>query len=157
MGQKWGSHNSGWWFLWRWRFWRGTGQPYTTGWEVCFPIFAWFQFRVLSFHYVTDDAMATNHRWDVNVNTDCCSEKVEIIFSALHSTISEIGDKALTWQGRSVISDIIDIVRWNLPSFFQLLLFVLDIILSTAFLIVLLISPKALTDTIIYLQVVTLK
>ncbi|XP_062170077.1 ent-kaurene synthase, chloroplastic-like [Alnus glutinosa] len=48
-------------------------------------------------------------KWDVNVNTDCCSEKVEIIFSALHSTISEIGDKALTWQGRSVISDIIDI------------------------------------------------
>jgi ent-kaurene synthase len=55
--------------------------------------------------------MATNHRWDVNVKTDCCSEKVEIIFSALHSTICEIGDKALTRQGRSVISDIIDIVR----------------------------------------------
>ncbi|GLT75771.1 hypothetical protein SLA2020_474700 [Shorea laevis] len=48
-------------------------------------------------------------KWDVNVSTDCCSEKVEIIFSALHSTICEIGDKALTWQGRSVISDIIDI------------------------------------------------
>jgi hypothetical protein len=48
-------------------------------------------------------------------------------------------------------------MKSSIPSFFQLLLFVLDIILSTAFLIVLLISPKALTDTIIYLQVVTLK
>ncbi|KAE8124499.1 hypothetical protein FH972_019378 [Carpinus fangiana] len=48
-------------------------------------------------------------KWDVNVSADCCSEKVEIIFSALHSTICEIGDKASTWQGRSVISDVIDI------------------------------------------------
>ncbi|GLT75772.1 hypothetical protein SLA2020_474710 [Shorea laevis] len=48
-------------------------------------------------------------KWDVNVSTDCCSKKVEIIFSALHSTICEIGDKALTWQGRSMTSDIIDI------------------------------------------------
>uniref|UniRef100_A0A2N9J246 ent-kaurene synthase n=1 Tax=Fagus sylvatica TaxID=28930 RepID=A0A2N9J246_FAGSY len=48
-------------------------------------------------------------KWDVNVSTDCCSEKVEIIFSALHSTICEIGDKAFTWQGRNVISHIIDI------------------------------------------------
>jgi len=67
--------------------------------------------------------MGTDHRWDVNVNTDCCSEKVEIIFSALHSTISEIGDKALTWQGRSVISEIFDIVRLNLPSYFSFFFF----------------------------------
>jgi ent-kaurene synthase len=70
-----------------------------------------FLFTVMSFHYETDGAMGTDHRWDVNVSADCCSEKVEIIFSALHSTICEIGDKASTWQGHSVISDVIDIVR----------------------------------------------
>lgn len=50
-------------------------------------------------------------RWDINVSTDCCSVNVEILFSALKSTICEIGDKAFTRQGRSVISDLIDIVR----------------------------------------------
>ncbi|KAF5477229.1 hypothetical protein F2P56_003892 [Juglans regia] len=48
-------------------------------------------------------------KWDVNVSTDCCSVNVEILFSALKSTICEIGDKAFTRQGRSVISDLIDI------------------------------------------------
>ena len=52
-----------------------------------------------------------NHRWDVNVSTDCCSENVEIIFSALHSTICDIGDKAFTWQGRNVTSHIIELMR----------------------------------------------
>lgn len=50
-------------------------------------------------------------RWDVDVSTDCCSEKVGIIFSALHSTICEIGDEAFKWQTRSVTRDITDIVR----------------------------------------------
>ncbi|THG11713.1 hypothetical protein TEA_021698 [Camellia sinensis var. sinensis] len=49
--------------------------------------------------------------WDVDVAVDCCSEHVQIIFSALQSTISEIGAKAFTIQGRSVASHIIDIVR----------------------------------------------
>ncbi|KAH0986232.1 hypothetical protein GBA52_013409, partial [Prunus armeniaca] len=51
-----------------------------------------------------------NHlaRWDVNVNVDCCSEHVEIIFSALKNTINELGVKAFTRQGRSVTSDIIE-------------------------------------------------
>lgn len=48
-------------------------------------------------------------KWDVDVSTDCCSEKVGIIFSALQSTICEIGDKALKWQARSVTSHITDI------------------------------------------------
>ncbi|KAG7955138.1 hypothetical protein I3843_11G055600 [Carya illinoinensis] len=48
-------------------------------------------------------------KWDINVSTDCCSVNVEILFSALKSTICEIGDKAFTRQGRSVISDLIDI------------------------------------------------
>lgn len=49
-------------------------------------------------------------RWDVDVSTDCCSDKVGIIFSALHSTIREIGDKASKWQARSVTRHITDIV-----------------------------------------------
>ncbi|CAL5405014.1 unnamed protein product [Camellia sinensis] len=52
---------------------------------------------------------AVNHRWDVDVAVDCCSEHVQIIFSALQSTISEIGAKAFTIQGRSVTSHIIDV------------------------------------------------
>lgn len=48
-------------------------------------------------------------RWDVNGSADFCSEKVEIIFSAIHSTISEIGDKSFGWQGRDVKSHVIKI------------------------------------------------
>ena len=44
-----------------------------------------------------------NHKWDVDVSNYCCSENVEIIFSALHSTICDFADKALTWQGHNVI------------------------------------------------------
>ncbi|GAV70224.1 Terpene_synth domain-containing protein/Terpene_synth_C domain-containing protein [Cephalotus follicularis] len=47
--------------------------------------------------------------WNVNVSVDCCSEQVEIIFSALQSTILEIGEDALKWQGRNVTSHIIEI------------------------------------------------
>ena len=52
-----------------------------------------------------------NQMWDVNVSTDCCSENVEIIFLALHSTICDIGYKAFMWQVRNVISHIIELVR----------------------------------------------
>nr|APR63757.1 hypothetical protein [Populus tomentosa] len=48
-------------------------------------------------------------RWDVNGSADFCSEKVEIIYSAIHSTISEIGDKSFGWQGRDVKSHVIKI------------------------------------------------
>ncbi|CAN4103790.1 unnamed protein product [Withania somnifera] len=48
-------------------------------------------------------------KWDVDVSTECCSEEVGIIFSALHSTIHEIGDKAFKWQARSVTRHITDI------------------------------------------------
>nr|ASP43414.1 kaurene synthase-like protein 3 [Tripterygium regelii] len=47
-------------------------------------------------------------KWDVNGSPHYCSEQVEIIFSALHSTICEIGDKALAWQGRSVTHHVIE-------------------------------------------------
>ncbi|KAM1765313.1 hypothetical protein ACFX11_004456 [Malus domestica] len=48
-------------------------------------------------------------KWDVNMSVDCCSENVEIIFSALKNTINEIGAKAFTRQGRSVTSHVIGI------------------------------------------------
>lgn len=50
-------------------------------------------------------------RWDVDGSTDFCSEQVEILFSALHSTICEIGNKSCRWQGRDVTSHVINIVR----------------------------------------------
>ncbi|KAF8026571.1 hypothetical protein BT93_F3150 [Corymbia citriodora subsp. variegata] len=40
--------------------------------------------------------------WNVNLSADGCSEQVQIIFSAIHPTISETGDKAGTWQGRNL-------------------------------------------------------
>ncbi|KAH9646272.1 Ent-kaur-16-ene synthase [Citrus sinensis] len=47
-------------------------------------------------------------RWDVEEAKNCCSEQVEIIFSALRSTICEFGDKTLTWQGRNATSHIVE-------------------------------------------------
>ncbi|KAH9677048.1 Ent-kaur-16-ene synthase [Citrus sinensis] len=47
-------------------------------------------------------------RWDVEEGKNCCSEQVEIIFSALRSTICEFGDKTLTWQGRNATSHIVE-------------------------------------------------
>ena len=64
-----------------------------------------------------------NCRWDIiDVAMDCCSEQVEIVFSALHSTISEIGVEALAWQARNVTSHIIDIVRCNLDLTYHMIL-----------------------------------
>ncbi|KAG6392464.1 hypothetical protein SASPL_146683 [Salvia splendens] len=47
--------------------------------------------------------------WDGDVSTECSSNNVQIIFSALKHTICEIGDKAFKLQGRSVTSHIISI------------------------------------------------
>ncbi|TQE02673.1 hypothetical protein C1H46_011742 [Malus baccata] len=58
-------------------------------------------------------------RWDVNVSVDCCSENVEIIFSALKNTINEIGAKAFTRQGRSVTSHVIEIWLDSIKSMFK--------------------------------------
>ena len=63
-----------------------------------------------------------NHKWDVDVSTDCCSENVEIIFSTLHSTICDFVDKALRWQGHNVISHIIVIEAWILTEVFLVVL-----------------------------------
>ncbi|KAK2369179.1 ent-copalyl diphosphate synthase, chloroplastic [Trifolium repens] len=48
-------------------------------------------------------------KWDVDVNTICCSEAVKIIFSALRSTICEIGEKSFERQGRNVKDNVIKI------------------------------------------------
>ncbi|KAK1304840.1 hypothetical protein QJS10_CPB11g01670 [Acorus calamus] len=46
-------------------------------------------------------------KWDGDV--DCCSEQVEIIFSALYNTINDLGTRASSIQGRSVTSHIVEI------------------------------------------------
>ncbi|GAU35833.1 hypothetical protein TSUD_56390, partial [Trifolium subterraneum] len=48
-------------------------------------------------------------KWDVDVNTVCCSEAVKIIFSAVRSTICEIGEKSVERQGRNVKDNVIKI------------------------------------------------
>ncbi|XP_057458256.1 ent-kaurene synthase 5, chloroplastic isoform X2 [Lotus japonicus] len=48
-------------------------------------------------------------QWDVDINTLGCSETVKIIFSAIHSTICEIGEKSVKRQGRNVKDDVIRI------------------------------------------------
>jgi len=55
-----------------------------------------------------------NCRWDVDINIDCCSEAVKIIFSTMHSTICEIGEKSVKRQGRNVKDKVIKIVRYFL-------------------------------------------
>ncbi|KAL7130570.1 hypothetical protein ABFS83_13G142600 [Erythranthe nasuta] len=47
--------------------------------------------------------------WDADVSTECCSQNVRIIFSALKTTICEIGDKGFVKQERSVMNHIIKI------------------------------------------------
>ncbi|OMP00169.1 hypothetical protein CCACVL1_03450 [Corchorus capsularis] len=46
---------------------------------------------------------------DVETSIHCCSEQVEILFSALHSTITEIGEKAIAWQGRNMTTHVTEI------------------------------------------------
>ncbi|XP_017639059.1 ent-kaurene synthase, chloroplastic isoform X1 [Gossypium arboreum] len=46
---------------------------------------------------------------DLDVSIACCSEEVEIIYSALDNTISEIGEKAIAWQGRNIKTHVSEI------------------------------------------------
>ncbi|KAK6930388.1 Terpene synthase, metal-binding domain, partial [Dillenia turbinata] len=48
-------------------------------------------------------------KWDIDEDTEFCSEAVEIIFLALRDTINESTDMALKWQGRCVKAHIIQI------------------------------------------------
>ncbi|KAM7526916.1 hypothetical protein LguiA_016818 [Lonicera macranthoides] len=58
-------------------------------------------------------------KWDVNIESDCCSEQVRIVFSALRRGISEIADQALICQRRSVTSHIVEIWLDLLKSMFR--------------------------------------
>ncbi|KAG9439006.1 hypothetical protein H6P81_019171 [Aristolochia fimbriata] len=48
-------------------------------------------------------------KWDGNLAKSCSFEKVKIIFFALYNSINEIGLKASTFQGRSVIHHLVEI------------------------------------------------
>ncbi|KAI3764337.1 hypothetical protein L2E82_14344 [Cichorium intybus] len=48
-------------------------------------------------------------RWNVNVETDCISEDVRILFLALKDAICWMGDKAFKWQARDITSHVIEI------------------------------------------------
>ncbi|XP_058751576.1 terpene synthase 6, chloroplastic-like [Vicia villosa] len=48
-------------------------------------------------------------KWDVDVSTVYCSEAVKIIFSAVRSTICEIGENSVERQGRNVKDNVIKI------------------------------------------------
>ncbi|CAM8877053.1 unnamed protein product [Rhodiola kirilowii] len=48
-------------------------------------------------------------KWNADVATDSCSEDVGIIFSAIHGTISEIGEKAMKFQSRDVTGHVIEV------------------------------------------------
>nr|QTW97448.1 KSL2 [Artemisia annua] len=48
-------------------------------------------------------------KWDVNVDTDCCSEEVRVVFLALKDAVCWIGDTAFKWQGRDVTRHVIDL------------------------------------------------
>nr|XP_043626449.1 ent-kaurene synthase 2, chloroplastic-like [Erigeron canadensis] len=47
--------------------------------------------------------------WNVNVETDCCSETVRIVFLALKDAICWTRDAAFKWQGRDITSHVIQI------------------------------------------------
>ncbi|XP_045799668.1 ent-kaur-16-ene synthase, chloroplastic-like [Trifolium pratense] len=57
-------------------------------------------------------------KWDVDVNTVFCSEAVKIIYSAIQSTICEIGEKSVKWQGRNIKDNVIKIWLELLQSMF---------------------------------------
>ncbi|XP_031283334.1 ent-kaur-16-ene synthase, chloroplastic-like isoform X2 [Pistacia vera] len=45
-------------------------------------------------------------KWNVEEGINCCSEEVEIIFSAIHRSICDTGDKAFMSQGRDVTTHV---------------------------------------------------
>lgn len=80
----------------------------------------------------------TNYRWDLNCVPEYCSEKVEIIFSVLRDTILETGEKAFTYQGRSVTNHIVKIVNHTTLNYiicYQLLTIHLTIVHVVTYLI----------------------
>ncbi|EPS63183.1 ent-kaurene synthase, partial [Genlisea aurea] len=56
-----------------------------------------------------EDLIHFVERWDVDIEAQCCSESVKIIFPALKGTICEVSEKAYAKQGRSVTDHVIQI------------------------------------------------
>ncbi|KAK6947192.1 Terpene synthase, metal-binding domain [Dillenia turbinata] len=56
-----------------------------------------------------ENLVELTEKWDVDRNLHCVSEDVEILFTALYRTITEIGEKAYKWQGRNVTGHIIEL------------------------------------------------
>ncbi|XP_076928283.1 ent-kaurene synthase 1, chloroplastic-like [Bidens hawaiensis] len=46
-------------------------------------------------------------KWNVNVDTDCCSKEVRILFLAIKDVVSWIGDTAYKWQERDITRHVI--------------------------------------------------
>ncbi|KAK6933933.1 Terpene synthase, metal-binding domain [Dillenia turbinata] len=55
-----------------------------------------------------ENLIALFEKWDIEDTTKFCSEAVEILFLALHSTISETADMAFKLQGRCVKDQLIE-------------------------------------------------
>ncbi|XP_022039979.1 ent-kaurene synthase TSP4, chloroplastic-like [Helianthus annuus] len=53
------------------------------------------------------DELANMIQWSVNVDNDCCSEEVHILFLAIKDVVSWIGDTGFKWQERDVTSHVI--------------------------------------------------
>ncbi|CAI9279040.1 unnamed protein product [Lactuca saligna] len=51
----------------------------------------------------------TVEKWNVDVQNDCCSEEVRILFLAIKDTASSNIDKAFKWQERDITSHVIEI------------------------------------------------
>ncbi|KAK7271353.1 hypothetical protein RJT34_27171 [Clitoria ternatea] len=65
------------------------------------------------------DLIQLVEEWDVDINTVCCSETVKTIFSAIHSTVCEIGERSVKWQGRNVKNNVIMIWLNLIQSMFK--------------------------------------
>ncbi|KAL2330996.1 hypothetical protein Fmac_018577 [Flemingia macrophylla] len=65
------------------------------------------------------DLIQLVEKWDVDINTVSCSEAVKIVFSAIRSTVCEIGEKSVRWQGRNVKNNVIKIWLNLIQSMFK--------------------------------------
>ncbi|XP_027342506.1 ent-kaur-16-ene synthase, chloroplastic isoform X2 [Abrus precatorius] len=65
------------------------------------------------------DLIQLVEEWDVDINTVNCSETVKIIFSAIHSTVCEIGERSVKRQGHNVKNNVIKIWLNLIQSMFR--------------------------------------
>ncbi|KAK7271352.1 hypothetical protein RJT34_27168 [Clitoria ternatea] len=65
------------------------------------------------------DLIQLVEEWDVDINTVCSSETVKTIFSAIHSTVCEIGERSIKRQGRNVKKNVIKLWLNLIQSMFR--------------------------------------